>query len=151
MWLEPGNKNKLLPALLFAQLYYMVSVEIGFFFFLSFFGKKLANEATWIIKSWRKSGREPEEVAAVLPSFPGSKLVLKRSRGETFSSAKCAGRGRKRKNRIIKSKLHSWSTLLEVGKDLFERTRKGYLSFGAVAHTTSAATHCSEEKCNNIR
>lgn len=143
---------------MFAQLYYMVSVEDYFFFsffyffnfFFSFFGKNLANEATWIIKSWRKSGRELEEVVAVLPSFPGSKHVLKRKgEGEIFSP-KCGGRGRKQKNKTIRSKLNSWSTSVEVGNDLFELAGKDYYSLWTSTHTYSAAAHHSEQKCNNI-
>lgn len=146
MWLEPGNKNKspTSPPVC-STLLYGVSRE------RLFFGKNLANEATWIIKSWRKSGRELEEVVAALPSFPGSKHVLKRNgEGETFSSPKCGGRGRKRKNKIIRSKLNSWSTLVEVGKDLFQLARRDYFSLWTTSHTHSAAAHHIEQKCNNI-
>lgn len=146
MWLEPGNKNKspTSPPVC-STLLYGVSRE------LLFFGKNLANEATWIIKSWRKSGRELEEVVAVLPSFPGSKRVLKRNgEGETFSSPKCGGRGRKKKNKIIRSKLNSCLTLVGVGRHLFELARKDCFSLWAITHTHSAAAHHSEQKPNNI-
>lgn len=118
----------------------MVSVE-NYFFFFFFSGKNLANEATWIIKSWRKSGRELEEIVAELPSFSGSKHVLKRKgEGEIFSP-KYGGMGRKQKNKTIRSKLNSWSTLVEVGKDLFELASKDYCSLWTNTHTHIQLLH----------
>lgn len=151
MWPGPGNKNKspTSPPVC-STLLYGVSGELLFFLLFFFFGKNLANEATWIIKSWRKSGREVEEVVAALPSFPGSKHVLKR-KGEGEISPKCGGRGRKQKNKTIRSKLNSWWTLVEVGKDLFELASKDYYLLWTSTHTYSAAAHHSEQKCNNIQ
>lgn len=58
--------------------------------------------------------------------------------------------GRKQQNKIITSKLNSYSTLVEVGKDLFELARKPYFLLETIRHTHSAAAHHSEQKCNNI-
>lgn len=72
LWLGSGNKDKPLSnTSVCCTSEYCGSRTLEF-------GENGANKTTWIIKSWKKPGRELEEVV-MLPNFPGSKQHCRES------------------------------------------------------------------------